>query len=244
MPIQSNWINAAVKSIRLALDRSRSLCYGHEMTMQTDGPVRKVKDGDRARSDLLQAALEEFAKKGFDSATVRGIAARIGMGHSAIRHHYETKEKLWFAAVDFLFERLASDVSLTDEARNALLGGDLSIYQDWLRRYVRYCARHPEHARIMFQESVATSDRLRKVVRKHIVPTHTGAPEIIELMIKAARLPKETPPATMIFLITGACQNLFALAAETKLSLDYDALSDAAIEAHANAIVRLFCPET
>ena len=213
------------------------------MRPKTINPPRRPKDPERTRADILQAALEEFARRGFEAATVRDIAARIGMSHGMIRYHYETKERLWFAAVDFLFERLYRTVGVTPEAQEKLEAGDVNVLRNWLREYVRYCAKHPEHARIMIQESVSPSDRLRKAVQQHVRDSHQNVLKAITALKDRGALPASVHPVSFIYMLAGACQNMFALAPEVQYVLDYDALSDEAIEAHADAVVAIFCPE-
>ncbi|MEO0882868.1 MAG: TetR/AcrR family transcriptional regulator [Pseudomonadota bacterium] len=212
------------------------------MTIKTANPPRKPKDPERTRADILQAALDVFARRGFEAATVRDIAAQIGMSHGMIRYHYETKEKLWFAAVDFLFERLYSTVSISPENQARLEAGDIEVLRDWLREYVRYCARHPEHARIMIQESVSPSERLREAMHRHVRDNHKAVLKTIAVMKDKGALPTSVHPISFIYMLAGACQNMFALAPEVHYVLDYDALSEQAIEAHADSIVALFCP--
>lgn len=213
------------------------------MENRTPHQLQPTNERISVRSELLQAALEEFAARGFEGATVRCIADRIDMAHSAIRHHYKSKEKLWFAAVDFLFARLETELAVTREEIERLRNGELDMIRTLIRRYVYYCARHPEHARIMFQESVTSSDRFHTVAKTHLKNNHTVLLPIVETLKVTAGLPKNTPTASIIYMLTGACQNLFALATEPKITLDYDPLNKHAIEAHADAIVALFCPE-
>lgn len=213
------------------------------MGTKTVTPPRKPKDPERTRADILQAALEEFAKRGFEAATVRDIAKRIGMTHGMIRYHYETKEKLWFAAADFLFERLNRAISMGPEDYARLAKGDTDVARRWLRAYVRYCAEFPEHARIMMQESVAPSDRLRQAMQKHVRDGHLAVIETIQVLKKSGALPAEIHPISLLYVISGACQNIFALAPEVGYTLDYDALSEEAIEAHADTLLAIFFPE-
>ncbi|MEM1230583.1 MAG: TetR/AcrR family transcriptional regulator [Pseudomonadota bacterium] len=204
---------------------------------------QRPKDPAGNRAAILQGALEEFALRGYDGATTRAIAARTGLTHGMIRYHFKTKEGLWLAAVAHLFARLNRAVVLSADELQRLEGGDLDILRDWLKRYVRYCAEHPEHARIMMQESVAPTPRLRRAIRQHVAPAHRQLKALIESLQARRVLPADAPPESIIYMITGACQNLFALAPEPKISLGYDALSDAAVDAHAEAVVALFVPE-
>ena len=197
----------------------------------------------RSRADILQAALEEFAERGFDAATVRGIAARIDLTHGMIRYHYDNKEQLWFAAVEHLFERQFEYLRLTEAEELEFPRGTRARIAKLLRRYVYYCAKYPEHARILMQETVSPTPRMRKALKQQLREPHQTAVEEIRLLQENGVLKMDAPPASIMYMISGACQNLFALAPEVKVTLDYNALSRQAIEDHAALIVATFVPE-
>lgn len=52
------------------------------------------------RERILEAAVEEFAQRGYDGATVRAIAARAGVDPSLVHHYFGTKSDLFGAVVD------------------------------------------------------------------------------------------------------------------------------------------------
>ncbi|MEM9884202.1 MAG: CerR family C-terminal domain-containing protein [Planctomycetota bacterium] len=55
---------------------------------------------DRAvKHKLLDTAARLFAEHGPDGVSLREIAAEAGVTHGSIRYHFETKEKLYLAAV-------------------------------------------------------------------------------------------------------------------------------------------------
>lgn len=67
----------------------------------TDGPgVRSLVGTAGRRGDILRAALASFAKHGFERASLRDIAARAGMSHVGLLHHFRDKHELLFAAID------------------------------------------------------------------------------------------------------------------------------------------------
>ena len=62
------------------------------------GRPRKGSQRD-TRSAIIEAAAVEFADRGYDAATVRGIAARAGVDSALVYHYFETKAGLFSAAV-------------------------------------------------------------------------------------------------------------------------------------------------
>ncbi|MEW6060041.1 MAG: TetR family transcriptional regulator [Actinomycetota bacterium] len=53
------------------------------------------------REAILDAARTQFAERGYDGATIRGIAADAGVDPALVHHFYGTKERLFVAAVRF-----------------------------------------------------------------------------------------------------------------------------------------------
>ena len=49
---------------------------------------------------MLTAARTAFAEKGFDGATIRGIAAAAGVDPALVHHYFGTKDALFLAAVE------------------------------------------------------------------------------------------------------------------------------------------------
>lgn len=61
------------------------------------GRPRKTEDPS-TRDRLLDAAADEFAERGFDAATVTGIAARVGVTPAAVYNHFDSKDQLLYLA--------------------------------------------------------------------------------------------------------------------------------------------------
>ena len=60
-------------------------------------PGQRQVDADRSRAALLDAALEEFAAKGFAGARVRDIAQRAGVSKDLVAYHFGGKDGLYLA---------------------------------------------------------------------------------------------------------------------------------------------------
>lgn len=192
---------------------------------------------EATHGQILQAALDAFAANGFDATSVREIAGRAKVNHSLVTYHFGNKAGLWRASVDFLFERLESelaDVPPVREADTAFENTKLFI-----RAYVRYCARHPEHARIMVQETISASDRLDWANRTHTKPRYEQRASVHARLVELGIYP-DIPHFEMNFILAAAAQSIFTLAAEAKNLEGISVLDEPRIEAHADAIITLF----
>ncbi len=198
------------------------------------GPRARQKAETRAR--ILQCALDAFAARGFDGASVRDIAAAAGVNHGLIKYHFEDKDRLWRAAVDFLFERLHDEMQPPDGEDELTPFEQLKA---WIRRYVRYCARHPEHARIMVQESLRESDRLSWAAATHIKPDHDRYASLTERHMRTGIYPR-VPVHSMTYILVAAAQSIFMLGPEVKQVYGIDMTDPNEIDAHAEAIIDLF----
>src|SRR5450755_3079993 len=75
-----------------------------------NNPKRKaarLRDPERTRERLLQAASREIYRSGFQSASLDTILASAGVTKGALYYHFKSKEALGYAVVE---EVIASDV--------------------------------------------------------------------------------------------------------------------------------------
>jgi AcrR family transcriptional regulator len=68
-------------------------------------PARKAADeGPGARERILEAARAEFAERGYDKTTMRGIARAAGVDAALVHHYFGTKDDVFAAAIEVSFE--------------------------------------------------------------------------------------------------------------------------------------------
>ena len=120
------------------------------------------------RSAILNAALTEFATKGFEAASIRSIADRIGLQHPLITYHYRSKEMLWHAVAEYVFERIQQEweTYLTDSPPDRATDRVKAVYQALFRFTVDF----PEFHRFMLQEFLTYSPRLQWLADKVLKP--------------------------------------------------------------------------
>jgi TetR/AcrR family transcriptional regulator len=204
-------------------------------------PNLREQQKEATRAAILQAALQVFAEHGYTAGSTRDIAARAGAHHALIKYYFKNKETLWREAVSFLFERQARE--LTFEPAPGTLetaAGRRAHAREVLRRWVLYCAHHPEHAQLMVQESVRDSKRLRWMADTFVKRTSQSAASLVALLQSEGMLPAQVSPVALIYIIVGAAQQFYTLAPEVRRVWKIDPSSDAAIESHVDAVLSVF----
>src|SRR3979409_1085139 len=85
------------------------------------GHPRKRAEQQRSietRASILNAAIAEFAERGFEGASIRAIADRLGLQRPLITYHYRSKDILWRAAAEHAFAQIRTewDISTPEES--------------------------------------------------------------------------------------------------------------------------------
>jgi TetR/AcrR family transcriptional regulator len=71
----------------------------------SQGVGRRQRGGVDTAASILDAALKEFAARGFSGGRVDRIAQRAGVNKGMIYHHYGSKEGLFLAVLEHAYER-------------------------------------------------------------------------------------------------------------------------------------------
>ncbi|TNJ45930.1 TetR/AcrR family transcriptional regulator [Phaeobacter sp. B1627] len=87
--------------------------------MPDSKPKFRRESPEQRRVQLIEATLRVIARKGVSAATVREISAEAGVAFSLIRHHFNTKEDLMYAAYAYHMRKMAqaSLAAATDMGR-------------------------------------------------------------------------------------------------------------------------------
>jgi len=113
------------------------------------------------RSRLLHAATDAFAEQGFDGTSLRTIADDAGVSFQLIAYYFGSKEALWVATVDYLFERYLE----TGKGLGFTPSGNLhEQFHNHLRLLLTDMLQRPQLHKICVQEHLANSPRFHNVI--------------------------------------------------------------------------------
>jgi len=194
------------------------------------------RSADATRDRIVAAATDLFAERSFDGASTRDIAGRAGVTQPLLNYHFRSKDELWHAAVDTLFDRL--NETMATRARGLRGVDEVTTAKLLLREFVVFSARHPQLHRIITQESKADGPRMDYLVDRHVRPIYERTVELFESLARAGAVP-DIAPAHLYYIVTGAGPTMFVLGPECQRLTSLDPSDEAVIEAHADAVCLL-----
>jgi AcrR family transcriptional regulator len=143
------------------------------------------------RAAILDAAIAEFAERGFEGASIRAIADRLDLQHPLITYHYRSKDILWRAAAEHAFAQIRTAWDILPPE-----GSELSPLVRLRQEYTalfRYTVAFPEFHRFMRQEALTNNPRLKWLAETVLAPLLARLlPQIIEAQ-KRGLLPAVDP---------------------------------------------------
>src|SRR5712672_1977357 len=140
-------------------------------TVERRGRPRQRAEQQRSvetRGAILDAAITEFAERGFEGASIRAIADRLGLQHPLITYHYRSKDILWRAAAEHAFAQIKAgwDTSAPEDSDLP----PLARLREEYATLFRYTVAFPEFHRFMRQEALTNTPRLRWVAETVLAP--------------------------------------------------------------------------
>jgi AcrR family transcriptional regulator len=205
--------------------------------VQTTAPGRVTRrSADATRERILTAALDLFSELSFDGATTRDIAARAGVTQPLLNYHFSSKDELWRAAVDGLFETLSRVLSARADGLRGV--DEVTVARLLVREFIYFSADHPQLHRIITQECKTDGPRMDWLVERHIRPLYDEATALFARLAEQGHLP-DIPPPHLYYILTGAGPTMFVLAPECRRLSGIDPQAREVVEAHADAVTTL-----
>lgn len=123
------------------------------------------KMGEKTRREILAAAMQEFASKGYSGARVDDIVAKTSTTKPMIYYHFGSKEKLYAAVMEAAYggtRKKEQDLHLDELPPKQALQKLIEVTFD-------HHAEHPEYVRLISAENIEMG--------RHI----SGRPSLVEL---------------------------------------------------------------
>jgi AcrR family transcriptional regulator len=135
----------------------------------------------RTRVEILQAAVELFARRGMLATTMAELARAIRMTPGALYWHFPTKEDLLLAAIEEVHRRFMGEfVDVMTEGRKWPARKQLSTFIERTRNFLRYHREHGSFFGVLMAESADTNERVAQQFRDVLVQYSTALTSIVK----------------------------------------------------------------
>ena len=185
------------------------------------------------RDRVLQVAQVLFAERGYRGTSLRDIAKRIGIKAPSLLHHFPSKQLLYLAVLDKMFESL-------EDAANAIAWGRENR-QERMRQAVGnaidFIAMHPDFVRIMWKEMADESGIGRQVLKRRLPPLFSTAVNFIFRGQRDGEFRPEVDPLHFMWSLNSITIGYFTTAAMLRRLWGMNLLEPAMIERRKREVI-------
>ena len=197
------------------------------------GKVVDIRRTPDTRERVLQVAQALFAERGYRGTSLRDIAKRIGIKAPSLLHHFPSKQQLYLAVLDKMFESL-------EDAANAIAWGRGSR-QERMRQAVGdaidFIAGHRDFVRIMGKEMADESGVGRLVLKRRLPPLFSTAVNFIFRGQRDGEFRSEVDPLHFMWSLNSITIGYFTTAAMIRRLWSMNLLEPAMIERRKREVI-------
>jgi TetR/AcrR family transcriptional regulator len=163
----------------------------------------RIRDAERSRQAILDAAEELFAERGYDGASLNDIGAAAGLSRGAPGYLFGSKPELYRAVLARVFAaRQAATWDALAPVRGwcEAPGGSLvDALRAAVEAYMAFLLSRPSFARVITWEELAGAERLAGVQRTSDAMERTFA-ALREAVVRRGGEPFATADAVLLFV--------------------------------------------
>lgn len=208
--------------------------------MPQAAPTSRQRQREQTRAQILAAAVQIFARSGFEAASLADIAKAAGVKKALVQYHFSTKEQLWKDAASKLWternDRLAQVIAgrCADDLNDRMREGFTAL--------VEFTREHPEWLWFMFHEAAAKGPRLQWLTDTFLRDDYRLGEEFVTLGQQRGVIRKGSA-LHILHLISGALTYNLLVAPPTLLVTGTDLASEESISRQVELLQSLLAPQ-
>ncbi|MFF4630076.1 TetR/AcrR family transcriptional regulator [Streptomyces griseorubiginosus] len=148
-----------------------------------------------SEESVLQRGLEAFAELGYDRASARELARRLGVSHNFVNDRYGSKAAFWRAVIDHALGAQLARLPQVDPAVD-----DAERLRQIITGFYRSAADTPLIGRIFVDEASRDTERLDYLYERYITPVLQLMTPSIERLVATGRM-APTPMDVLFFTV-------------------------------------------
>lgn len=162
-----------------------------------------VRDLERTRSALLDAAERLFADRGYRGASMQAIAGAAGLSRGMPGYVFGTKERLYEAVLERAFAAPRRQVAGATPTTSLSPAGPTETLTAWVTAYLQYLAANPTYVRLMQRAALDGGERVKASPASSAALTEGVA--ALELLDSAGALRSGTDIRRLLVSVMALC---------------------------------------
>ncbi len=151
---------------------------------------RSAEDAQKTKELILKVATDLFSEFGFSQVSLRSISERAGISHSLIRHHFGSKEQIWYHISDQTREYMQTYCQLVLNSLPEYLPVNEKLYQFSVRilaftllnqKPIKLSSDVIDHEDERFDYFFAHSSDMAKIIDNLVSEYNNSTPSQIEV---------------------------------------------------------------
>lgn len=221
---------------RVSMSVQRSTHESDESTKVVRlNPNASSRDGG-TREAILVAALNDFARFGFDGTAMATVARSAGITQPLMHYYFASKDELWRAAVARAYDELLVQHELNRDLEEV---DTLSAIRLLVRRFIMFHTRHPNLGPLAASETQFMTARLIWLSDTYLAPLERHLCELLHRGRDEGLIRDDLPTPYMARFIIGGAGLIFTSGALMKRIYDIDTADSEAVEQHTEVAFEL-----
>ena len=150
-----------------------------------------------AELEILTRGLTAFAELGYEGASVRELARRLGVSHNFINDRYGSKAAFWRAVID---RSMVEQVARLQGALSGPGGDELTMLRNLVHALLQANIAEPDLRRILQSESFRGGARLEYVFAHFLVPVRDAVAPLVQRLVEQGRV-RPFPIDVMVYAV-------------------------------------------
>lgn len=191
------------------------------MELNENGSGRSTwreRERERAKKEIIDAAAELFARKGFEDTSMKDIAERADLSVGKLYHHFEGKSEI----IREILEEYVNEMSAVSEAACVPDDPPLEQLRCRIRASIEHLKEHRNFIRIYLRESPF---RFKGMVKEEMRKNREIAAGLFAGAVDRGDIPKEDP-YVLTDITFGAMHNLLHMMCEDERDEMFDSVPD------------------
>ena len=185
------------------------------------------------RDRVLHVAQQLFAERGYRGTSLRDIAKRIGIKAPSLLHHFPSKQQLYVAVLDRMFQNI-------EDAANAVAWGKENR-QERMRQAITdaidFMVARPDFVRLLWMEMADESGVGRLVLKRRLPPLFSTAVNFIFRGQREGEFRAEVDPNHFMWSLNSITIGFFTTAAMLKRLWGVNLLEPSVIEQRKHEVI-------